>query len=358
MQRLLVALLLCGVSSLASSERGITVAQLIEFMRSSIQGKAQDREVAKYVKTIKLSEKLDDRTVEQLQSEGLGPQTVAALKQLAGASANLSAPVIAPPRPKYVPPPPPSYDDQQDIIRDMTDYAMNYTRRLPNFICTQVTHQAVDVRFRDSWNNYGSILTKVSYVDGHENYEVKLVNNAVVQNKSMEDLSGSISTGEFGSMMHEIFDPESEAEFHFDHWGTLRAKDVIVFNYQIDQGHSKYSIDYDRKQRVVTAYKGLIYVDKSSRVITRLTAEAVNIPPDFPVRAAASRVDYDTETIGTRDFIVPIAAEMNIRDGETAFRNKIEFRSYRVFGADTNIKYDEIPAESVDDSKTKEGPPK
>lgn len=336
----------------------MSVAELLQFMRSTIQEKTPDREVAKFVHGLKLSEKLDDRTIEQLQTEGLGPQTVAALKQLASVSASLSAPVIAPPPPKYVPPPPPSYDDQQDVIRDMTDYAMNYTRRLPNFICTQVTRQAADPRFRDSWVNYGSVLTKVSYVDGHENYEVKLVNNAVVQNKSMEDLSGSISTGEFGSMMHEIFDPGSEAEFHFDHWGTLRTKEVIVFNYQIDQSHSKYSIDYDRKQRVVTAYKGLIYVDQKTRVITRLTAEAVNIPPDFPVRAASSRVDYDMQTIGPRDFIVPIAAEMNIRDGETAFRNKIEFRSYRVFGADTNIRYDEIPAENTDDSKTKEGPPK
>jgi len=357
MQRLFVALLLCGVSSLASDSRGITVAQLITFMRSAIEQKNPDREVAKTLIHLKLTEKLNDSTIEQLQSEGLGPQTVAALKQLAAASANLGAPVIPPPPPKYVPPPAPSYDEQQDIIRDMTDYAMNYTRRLPNFICTEVIRQAADPRFRDSWVNYGTVLSKVSYVDGHENYEVKLHNNAVVQNTSLEQLSGSISTGEFGSMMHEIFDPESEAEFHFDHWGTLRAKEVIVFNYQIDQAHSKYSIDYDRKQRVVTAYKGLIYVDKKTRGITRLTAEAVDIPVEFPVRAASSRVDYDTQTIGTRDFIVPLAGEMNIRDGETAFRNKIEFRAYRVFGADTNIRYDEIP-EAMDDSKTKEGPPK
>jgi hypothetical protein len=357
MSRLLVALLLCSIPSLGANGQAITVAQLLSFMRSCIQQKTPDREVAKYVVGMKLSEKLDDRTIEQLQSEGLGQQTVSALKHLAEESANLAPPVPVAPQPKYVPPPPPSYDEQQDYIKDMTEYAMNYTQRLPNFICTQVTRQAADPRFRDSWINYGSVLAKVSYVDGHENYEVKLVNNNVVQNKSMEDIGGSVSTGEFGSTMHEIFDPMSEAEFHFDHWGTLRGKDVVVFNYAIEQSRSKYSILYNRKDRIVTAYKGLVYVDKKTRAITRLTAEAVNIPPEYPVKAATSRVDYDLQTIGPRDFIVPITAEMNIRDGETAFRNKIEFRSYRVFGADTNIRYDEIPPEG-DDSKSKETPPK
>lgn len=365
MHRFWGALLRCGaafflVSALllaASGSGTYTVAQLVVFMRSSIQQKMPDKQVAQYVSKMKLSERLDASTVEQLQSEGLGPKTVAVLKDLMTETSSLAAPPVVKEAPKPEPIPPPSYDEEQQVIGDMTEYALGYTKRLPDFICTQVTRRYADPRFRDSWINMDTVVAKVSYTEGHENYEVKLVNNTLVDNKSMEALNGAISTGEFGSMMEKIFESRGGAEFHFERWATLRGKRVYVFNYRIEQSRSDYSIDYDRKMRIVTAYKGLIYVDKASHKIARITSEAIDIPAEFPVRAAMSTVDYDMTTIGTRDFIVPIKAEVRMRDAQVAMRNVIEFRSYRKFGAETNIIYSDVP-EPMDESKTKEEAPK
>ncbi len=351
MYRLLGAFLLTGAALFgASAAQGITVAQLVAFMRSSISQKLPDKDVAQSVAHLKLSEKLDPSTVEQLQSEGLGPKTIAALKEQMTATSSLSTPVVLKEAPKPAPIPPPTYEEEQQVISDMTDYALNYTKRLPDFLCTQVTRRYADPRFRDSWISLDTVVAKLSYQDGHENYEVKLVNDTMVQNKSMESLSGAVSTGEFGSMMYEIFDARSGAEFHFERWGTLRKQRVYVFSYAIEQSRSKYSIEFDKKVRIVTAYKGLVYVDKANHKITRMTAEAVDIPADFPVRAASSIIDYDTVAIGTRDFMVPIRAEVRMKDSEAAIKNNIEFRSYRKFGADTEIHYDIIP-DAAPDSK-------
>ena len=357
MFRLFTLFLLCCVSGFSAASQGITIAQLTTFMRSSIQQKQPDREVAQYVVHLKLSEKLEAATIEQLQSEGLGPKTVAALKGLMTESATLPAPVPVQEAPKPVALPDPPYEEQQQVISDMTEYALNYTKRLPDFLCTQVTHRYVDPRFRGSWITMDTIVTKVSYNEGHENYEVKLVNNSLVENKTMESLNGAISTGEFGTVMRQIFEPETGAEFHFDHWGTLRKQRVYVFNYAIEQDRSKYSIEYDRKQRIVTAYKGKIYVEKASHKITRITSEAVDIPPSFPVRATSEIIDYGLTTIGTQDYMLPMRAEVLISDSEVATKGVIDFRSYNKFGADVKLNYD-LPDEPVDDSKNKETPAK
>src|SRR5580704_10891333 len=78
--------------------RQMTVPQLVSFIRSSIQLRQDDRQVADVVRRIHLVNRLDDKTVEQLEGMGAGPRTVAALKQLETASATLEPP--PPPAPK------------------------------------------------------------------------------------------------------------------------------------------------------------------------------------------------------------------------------------------------------------------
>src|SRR6266536_2279642 len=111
---------LAGVLCLcAHAEQALSVGQLLSFIRSSIQMKYPDKQVAIYVAKVKLSERLDEPTVEQLQGEGAGPKTVAALKELAAASASLPKP--QPPAPKAaptpIPPPPP--EEQGAIIAEV-----------------------------------------------------------------------------------------------------------------------------------------------------------------------------------------------------------------------------------------------
>src|SRR6266481_3266796 len=70
----------------AAGELSLTVDKLTAFIRSAVQLKQPDRQVAEYLHHVKMVEKLDDRTVEELQGMGAGPKTVAALRELSDAS--------------------------------------------------------------------------------------------------------------------------------------------------------------------------------------------------------------------------------------------------------------------------------
>src|ERR1700693_5452249 len=92
----------------AAAQRSMTVNELVTFIKSSIQLKHDDRQLAASVKKVKLSNKLDARTVETLQGMGAGPSTVAALRLLVTESSGLAAP--PPPGPKRGAGGPPSPD--------------------------------------------------------------------------------------------------------------------------------------------------------------------------------------------------------------------------------------------------------
>jgi hypothetical protein len=256
--------------------------------------------------------------------------------------------------------PPPSSVRQEEIIQAMKDYALNYTKHLPNFFCVEVTRQHVDPNGGESYRSTGRILAKVGYNEGRDYYNVYSVDGALTET-TMDDVKtgGATSSGEFGSLMKEIFEPHSQAELNWDHWGTLRGRRMAVFNYFIDSGHSSWSIKYGSsktdEQRIVTAYKGLIYADADTGEIDRIKFEAVDIPRTFPVNAANEILDYDLVPISGQQFVLPVSAKLHMKAGRESSMNEIEFRSYRKFEADTFIKYNLDPnATPVPDSGTGE----
>ena len=332
----LSALLAC---SLTLAEQTLTLGQLLAFIRSSIQLKQQDREVAAYISKIRLSEKLDGRIVEELQGEGAGPKTVAALNDLASASASLPQHEVLAPKPPLVTIPPPSPEEQETVIHEVRDYAMNYSRSLPDFICTQVTRRFVDPTGLEFWQGEDTITARLSYFEQKENYKLVLVNDRYVD-LPYDSVGGATSSGEFGSLLRETLDRRADALIEFDHWGTLRGKRAYVFAYRISSGSSHWSIRYERLMRIITGYKGLIYVDKDTHRILRITLEAVDIPHTFPIQEARTVMDYDYVKIGDRDYLLPLKAVVRMRHNKLLTRNDVEFRLYRKFSTEVEIKFD------------------
>src|SRR5271169_882908 len=102
----------------AFAQRSMTVEELTSFVKSQAKMKGDDRMTADFLlHKIKLTQKLDDKTVEDLQGLGAGPKTVAALHKLEEESAGLAAaPPPPPPAPKAPSKPPPDSIEQAEAI--------------------------------------------------------------------------------------------------------------------------------------------------------------------------------------------------------------------------------------------------
>jgi len=349
--RLLGAFLLIAGAALA--QRQMTVPQLVGFIKSSIQMKNDDRTVADYVRKLKLTNQLDGKTVEELQGMGAGPRTVAALRALITTTASLPAAPAetpAPPRPTI---PPPSAEEQNQILAEITQNALDYNKKLPNFICTQVTRRHFDPSGTNTWRPADTIQEQLSYVDGSEKYKVVLINSLPVT-ISHEQLGGTTTSGEFGSTLLDIFTPETHTTFAWERWATLRSRRMYVYSFRVQQSYSRYTIDDRTSQRsIVAGYHGLIYADRENKMVMRITMEADGLE-SFPVNKVSMDLNYDFVKISDQEFVLPLKADLHSSAGRYMSWNEVEFRLYRKFGAESTIVFD--APDPISDEQLKEQP--
>ena len=358
---LTIALTFC---LLAAAQGPLTIQKLRAFLKSSIQMKQSDKDIADYLRTVKLSERLDDSVLEELQ-KGLGPKSIAVLKNLRDASASLKPPAPegpAPPPPRL--PPPPAAGELAKIITEARENSLNYSDGLPNFICLQVTRRYHNAENRGETSNADTITERLTYYNHKEEYKM-VTHNDQVTNVSAEKLGGSLSRGEFGSLLREIFDPRSATKFEWERWTGHNKRWWYVFSFRVPLETSQYTIHSGqaKEEQVITVgFSGSIFIDKETNMVMRVKMQADNIPPTFPMLAASQQLDYDFQKIGDQEFLLPLISEMKMKlDARYSTRNVIEFRNYNKYSADTIIKFDEAPPATpppLGDDKSKEQPPK
>jgi hypothetical protein len=348
-------ILLVALTWSANAQMKMNVQQLREFLVSSVKLKQPDKQVAQYLKVVTLTNKLDEDTYSSLLGLGIGDKTAGALRSLFDASRTLAAAPPPPVKPAAKPIPAPSAAEQKKLIDDVRDYALNYVANLPNFICTQLTRRYYDPSGLEFWSQQDTIVAQLTFFDQKEDYKVKLINNRPVDT-TFDKLDGSTSQGEFGSMMKEIFEPESEAEFQWLRWATLGGRRAHVISYFVRQDRSKWSIRYQRSDSIVPAYKGLIYVDRDSRAVLRITLEADSIPPDFPIQQVGLVLDYDFVDISGQRYMLPLKFSTRMREAKFLSKNEVEFRTYRKYGTESSITFEDEPVDEPSKDRVEAAP--
>ena len=350
--------LICAMS--LSAQMKLSVEQLLSFVKSSVKLKHPDAQVALYLKKVNLTEKLPAGKIEELLAGGMGPKTYEQLQAMVTATASLPAPKVNEPIEQPVTRliPAPSAAEQTKLVEKLREYALNYDKQLPDFLCTQVTRRFYDPNGLEYWVAADTITAKLSYFQHKEEKKVLFLNNQY-KDIDWDKIGGASSTGEFGSMLREIFEPMTEASFSWERWATLRGRRNHVIRYAVMQSHSQWGITYEKTMTIRPGYSGLVFADAQNGLITRVTMEANDIPSSFPIQVAKNQLDYDYTDISGTTFLLPLRAEMRMREGRLMMRNDIEFRNYRKFGSDTSITFDTpepLASDLVNETPNRETP--
>jgi len=362
---------LLAVCSLATGQNNrMSVDKLIAFIQSSEkiikeEKTMTDKQLADFLSKVKLTEKLEPRVIEDLQAAGIGPLTLKALEKLRVDSQSLAASTVNQVLPDE-PIPPPTSLEQGAILDDVRDYVMNYDKNLPDFICTEVEHRLIapkGARYgvragsEPSFQEQDTVTNRLSYFEHKEEKKPILINSRPTFS-SYDSLSGSTSTGDFGTMLRELFEKRAQAHFEWARWATLRGRRTMVFGYHVARANSSFTIGVkDLKLEIVTAYSGEVFVDKETHQVTRLVQVAEDIPVDFPVRHAQERLDYDYADIGGHPYLLPYRGELQMEGEEVYSKNLLDYLHYKKYSADSAITYD-IPKDlgPIPDSSLQETP--
>src|SRR5579864_9095224 len=131
-------------------------------------------------------------------------------------------------------PPAPDASEQQGVLSDAAEYAISDEANLPNFEFTQTTRRFENIN-NSGWRPIDMIVERLMYLDHHE-------------------------SSKFASVMRSIFLPQTETEFAWQGWFTLRGKRMHVYGYRVLELKSSFHLETkEHSLDLVTGYHGLVF---------------------------------------------------------------------------------------------------
>jgi len=262
----------------------------------------------------------------------------------------------------------PSESEGEELISKTRNVTLAAAGAMPDFIVKQVITRSLALGTSQNWMVSDHLTVAVSYrANAGEEYHVLSVNGVPQSaeangSHSYEQLGGTTSTGEYVSMLADLFDPASRTTFKMVDTDVLRGRRTIVYEYEVQKPYSKQMIKARGfgDNEIITGYRGRVWIDRELYRVLRLEDVATDIPSDFPVSAASSMVDYDWVMINDHQYLLPSRAEITLAarasNQQLQTRNEIRFRGYQKFGSDVRIIEDVDDADEPPAQQTQQQP--
>lgn len=233
----------------------------------------------------------------------------------------------------------PSASSPNDLIARTREWVGSFSNSLPNYVCEQLTTRYVQESKATGWSAVDIISAHVVYENGKEQYRDIMVGGRKT-NKSMLDLGGAVSTGEFASTLESLFANHTHTDFRFYRTTVWHESPAAIYDFKVALRNSDWQIHIGG-QTLLPAYSGSIWVDKATAQVRRIEMQADHIPEDFPLDSIQWAVDYDSVRLGQSSYLLPIHAE-NLsceRGSPICKKNSIDFRNYHKFTGESTITF-------------------
>jgi hypothetical protein len=116
-----------------------------------------------------------------------------------------------------------------------------------------------------------------------------------------------------------------------------------VYSYRVKVSDSRYKLSFGTgsiPSEVMVGEEGFVYLDGETNEVVRVTDQAVDIPFDFPVRLAMRVLDYASQDVGGKQYVLPLHAEIRMGTGYIHTKNKVTFSGFRKFQGESTITFD------------------
>jgi len=236
----------------------------------------------------------------------------------------------------------PTAEERDTFIAEVRQAALAYSARLPDFLCTQVTRRssAAAQSQPPAWKPRDTLTIRLTYFEKKENYRVIRVNDQLVD-KSLTQMPGWKTTGDFGGMLRDIFDPKHEAQFEWSRWDSWNGRRVAVLAFSIDRRHSPFrstAQKFAHKKSANWGAKGLIYADAETRQTLHVAVDGVN-NPDSPTHDVHLVLDYAEQPVGDHSYLLPSRSVSIVNVSGMLLKNESQFTEYRKFSTDSDVKF-------------------
>jgi hypothetical protein len=228
----------------------------------------------------------------------------------------------------------------EPLIRKAADAAMEFTETLPSYVCSEMVTRSMSQTKPANFQAIDVVSMEVVYENGREDYRNIQINGKRTV-KKIEETGGAWSTGEFGTVLVDLFSPATAADFHFrrdSRTGGIIAK---MYDFDVDREHSHWSI-HSGSQSYDPAYSGSVWIDPTTSRVLRIEMEAKGMPANFPLDHVESATDYQYVRLGdAKQYLLPVHAETLSCERGTNYcsRNVIDFRNCHKYSGESTITF-------------------
>lgn len=217
--------------------------------------------------------------------------------------------------------------------------AGEFTESLPNYVCQQFTARFVSVSHITSWQPQDVVSAEVVHENRRDTYRNLAINGKPTK-KTIEELPGSWSTGEFGVLLADLFSPATNADFRYRRESRTSGREAYLYDYTVERENSHWRIEVG-SQTVLPAYRGSVWIDKETSRVLRIEMQARNVPAEFPMDKIESALDYEFVRFADRQYLVPVHSESLSchRGTNQCSRNVIDFRNYHKYSGESSIQF-------------------
>ena len=227
------------------------------------------------------------------------------------------------------------------LIRKASDTALTFTETLPDYVVQEhITRYQSESR-PANFQPVDTVSCNLVYKDGKEEYRDITINGKPFKGKNMEETGGAWSTGEFGTVLIDLFSPATAADFHYRRESRIAGVNAKVYDFEVERDRSHWQIKM-ASQTYMPAYNGTVWIDPATARVLRIEMQAHGFPEAFPADHAESAVDYQYVRLGdAKQYLLPVHAEILscLRGTSDCSRNSIDFRNYHKFAGESTITF-------------------
>ncbi len=321
-----------GQSGTQSLSGPLTLPALNILLRREVGRNMTEADLAVRVERFGVAFDPNPETISRLRANGAHQNLINAIKRSSEKlSASYGKVVASGPQPSD-----PFIDETRKVVRDYLD-------ELPDFICQQDIQRYFDYDGSGAWEKADTLSYELTYNRKHESYKpINSVGRPIT--RSLDDVKGAYSTGDFASGLASLFDVETKAIFKPAGKERLGNRQTQVYDFKVLRESSKLVVKAEGADPLIVGYSGSVWIDTETKKVLRIDQALDDLPKSHPVTHSESSVDYDIIKLRGLDvdFLLPTRAEFIIADSRKKhyFRNLIHFKFYRKFETDVKITED------------------
>jgi hypothetical protein len=263
----------------------------------------------------------------------------------------------------------PSETEGHELLERTRNVTLAAANAMPDFIVKQIIKRSYAYGTTTNWKTQDNLTIAVGYrANAGEEYRILTVNGMPTGDdvKASRDYSkyvpkGASSSGvEYISALADVFKPESKTEFRVVDTDVVQNRRTVVYEYTVKKDFSQLTLSVaDTGAKAVVGSHGRLWIDRELDRVLRFEQIATEIPPDFPITAASSLIDYGWVNINERKYLLPTRSQILMSTTQPNLvlqsRNDVLFRNYQKFGAELKV-VDEVGED--DEPIESETPPK